>query len=237
MNSISVFFPCYNDAEAIGSMVILAFEVLSNMSSDYEVIVVDDGSTDASRDILRELKLKYKERLKVIEHKKNIGYGGALRTGFKNAAKELIFYTDGDGQYDVRELKKLVAVMSDEVDMVNGFKTKRSDPCYRLLIGIIYHKVTSFMFNLKIKDVDCDFRLIRKRIFEKVNLEYNSGVICVEMVKKMQDAGFRFKEVGVSHYSRTHGKSQFFNFKRIFKTCIDLLTLWWKLVGMKIMRR
>mgnify|MGYP001605102971 CR=1 FL=1 len=233
MYSISVFFPCYNDAGTIGSMVILAFEVLSEISEDYEVIVVDDGSTDASRDILKELKIRYKDRFRVIEHEKNMGYGGALRTGFKNAAKELIFYTDGDAQYDVRELKKLLALMGDDTDVVNGFKTKRSDPYYRVLIGKIYHNLMKSMFNLKIRDVDCDFRLMRKRIFEKINLEYASGVICVEMVKKIQDAGFRFREVGVTHYFRAYGKSQFFNFKRIIDVGAHILILWWKLVVIK----
>lgn len=228
--SISVFFPCYNDAGTIGSMVILAFEVLREIANDYEVIVVNDGSTDASKDILRELKAEYKERLKVIEHEKNKGYGGALQAGFKNAAKKFIFYTDGDAQYDIRELEKLVALMGDDVDVVNGFKTKRSDPWYRILIGRAYHNIIKIIFGLKIRDVDCDFRLMRRGIFEKVKLEYNSGVICVEMIKKIQNAGFKFKEVGVSHYFRTYGKSQFFNFRRIFKVGVDVLFLWWKLV-------
>ena len=237
MHSISVFFPCYNDAGTIASMVILAFDVLGEICDDYEVIVVDDGSTDASKDVLEELKIKYKDRFKIIRHEKNRGYGGALRTGFKNATKELIFYTDGDAQYDVRELKKLLSLMSNEVDIVNGFKTNRSDPYYRVLIGKMYHGIMKIMFNLKIRDVDCDFRLIRRKVFEKVKLEYNTGLICVEMIRKFQDAGLRFKEVGVSHYFRTYGRSQFFNFRRIFRVALGIITLWWNLMVLKRSRR
>lgn len=235
--SLSVFFPCYNDAGTIATMVVLAFKILAEISDDFEVIVIDDGSSDASREVLEALKLKYDGRFKVVMHKKNEGYDAALRTGFVNATKEFVFYTDGDAQYDVRELKKLVALIGGGADIINGFKINRKDPYYRILIGKIYHNIMKIIFNLKIKDVDCDFRLMRKRVFEKITLEYNSGVICLEMVKKLQDAGFKFKEVGVSHYFRAYGKSQLFNFKRIFKVGVDILNLWWKLIILKRFRR
>jgi glycosyltransferase involved in cell wall biosynthesis len=173
--------------------------------------------------------------VKVVHHKKNRGYGGALRTGFAEARKEFIFYTDGDAQYDVRELKKLVRAMRDDIDIVNGYKIKRHDPWYRLVIGKLYHAVTRFAFGFTIRDVDCDFRLLRREIFGKIQLKHNSGVICVEMIKKIHDAGFRFAEVPVTHFFRASGKSTFFKFSRIFRVGIDLTKLWWRLVVLKML--
>jgi len=227
--SITAFCPCYNDGGTIASMVLLMDETCRELTDDYEIIVVDDGSTDHSRMVLEELKSRY-EKLRVILHEKNKGYGGALRSGFAAAKKELIFYTDGDFQYDVTELKNLLPAMKDGVDIVNGYKVARADPLHRKIIGRIYHYLMKLLFGFKIRDVDCDFRLIRRYVFDKINLKYNSGVICIELVKKLQDAGFKFAEVPVSHYFRAYGKSQFFNFKRVLKVGINIIQLWWELV-------
>ncbi|MGQ9493175.1 MAG: glycosyltransferase family 2 protein [Anaerolineae bacterium] len=227
--SISVFFPAYNDGGTIASMVISALLTLRELTDDYEVIVVNDGSADYTPEILEELARVY-ENVRVIHHERNKGYGGALRTGFAKATKDLIFYTDGDAQYDARELKVLYPALVDGVDMVNGYKISRSDPWYRTVIGRIYHWIAKLSFGLKLRDVDCDFRLMRREIFDKVHLESNSGVICVEMMKKIQDAGFVIAEVPVHHYHRVYGRSQFFNFRRTFRVGYDLLRLWVKLV-------
>lgn len=226
---ISAFFPCYNDAGTIASMVELSMITLKKITNRYEVIVVDDGSSDWSRTILKSL-AKNNPSLKLIFHDKNQGYGGALISGFKNSSGELIFYTDGDFQYDVSELEKLYLKLDGRVDIVQGYKVKRNDPWYRIVIGDVYNFGVKFLFGIRIKDVDCDFRLIRKKVFEKVNLSHKSGVITVEMVKKIQDAGFKFSEVPVSHFHRTYGRSQIFNFKRITRILIELTVLWKELV-------
>jgi glycosyltransferase involved in cell wall biosynthesis len=230
MPGLSVFFPAYNDGGTIASLVITAVTVAGSLTPDFEVIVVNDGSSDDTPKILDELAKIYPDHVRIVHHAKNRGYGGALRTGFATAAKDLVFYTDGDAQYDPAEMTALWSRMTDDVDWVNGWKISRSDPLHRIVIGRLYHHMVKLLFGLKVRDVDCDFRLMRRRIFEVVQLEKNSGVICLEMMKKFQDAGFRVAEHPVHHYHRTYGKSQFFNFRRIFKTAVDVIKLWWVLV-------
>jgi glycosyltransferase involved in cell wall biosynthesis len=209
-------------------MVLSAVLVLQSLTDDYEVIVVNDGSSDYTKDILGELERKY-EAVRIVHHEKNRGYGGALRTGFSTAAKDFIFYTDGDAQYDVRDLPALWEQMRDGVDMVQGYKISRSDPLHRVIIGRTYHWMAKLAFGLRLRDVDCDFRLMRRSIFDRVELKSDSGVICVEMMKKIQDAGFKISEVPVRHYHRAYGRSQFFNFRRIFRVARDLSKLWLQL--------
>jgi glycosyltransferase involved in cell wall biosynthesis len=230
MPGLSVFFPAYNDAGTIASLVITSVKVAATLTPDYEVIVVNDGSSDDTPRILDELATIYPAHVRIVHHPKNRGYGGALRTGFATATKDFVFYTDGDAQYDPSEMTVLWSKMTDEVDWVNGWKISRADPLHRIVIGRVYHHMVKLLFGLKVRDVDCDFRLMRRRIFDVVQLEKDSGVICLEMMKKFQDAGFRVAEHPVHHYHRTYGKSQFFNFRRIFKTAIDVMKLWWALV-------
>jgi len=226
---LSVFFPAYNDSGTIASMVIRAVQAASELTPDYEVIVVNDGSVDATPEIVDELARTY-PRVRVVHHANNRGYGGALQTGFRSASKELIFYTDGDAQYDPAELAVLWAKMTPGTDLVNGYKISRADPLHRIFIGRLYHHIVRALFGLTIRDVDCDFRLMRRAIFERIDLEKTSGVICLEMMKKIEDAGFRIVEVPVHHYHRAFGKSQFFNFRRIAKTGVDVMRLWFALV-------
>ncbi|MFI5176936.1 MAG: glycosyltransferase family 2 protein [Vicinamibacterales bacterium] len=233
---LSIFFPAYNDAGTIASLVITARKTAQKLTPDFEIIVVDDGSADATSDIADELARTYPD-VRVIHHPKNRGYGGALRTGFASAEKELIFYTDGDAQYDPAELEALWPSMVEGVDLVNGHKVSRSDPLHRVIIGKIYHWTVKILFALKVRDVDCDFRLLRRSIFDSVHLEHNSGVICLEMMKKIQDAGFRVAEVPVHHYHRAFGKSQFFNVRRLIRTAVDVAVLWFQLVVLGRHRR
>ena len=132
--------------------------------------------------------------------------------------------------YDVRrnewqDMQPEVQPPTDKNDAVLTY-----DPLHRVVIGRIYHHTVKLLFGLKVRDIDCDFRLMRRRIFDQVRLEKNSGVICLEMMKKFKDAGFRVAEVPVHHYHRTHGTSQFFNFRRVARTGVDVLKLWWALV-------
>jgi len=227
---LSVFFPAYNDGGTIASLVIRAVQVARSLTPDFEVIVVNDGSSDSTPQILDELVALYPDVVRIVHHPQNRGYGGALRSGFAAATKDLIFYTDGDAQYDPAEMTLLWRRVAPDVDWVNGYKISRSDPMHRIVIGRLYHHIVKTLFGFKVRDVDCDFRLIRRRVFDIVRLEKNSGVICLEMMKKFGDAGLRVAEVPVHHFHRAHGKSQFFNVSRVFRTGVDVLRLWWSLV-------
>ena len=226
---LSIFFPAYNDSGTIASLVITALQTARGLTTDFEVIIVNDGSADATARIADELARTYPE-VRVVHHERNRGYGGALQSGFNASTRELVFYTDGDAQYDPSEMTRLWHALDDTIDLVNGYKISRSDPVHRIVIGRIYHHTVRLLFGLQVRDVDCDFRLLRRSIFQQVLLEKNSGVICLEMMKKIQDAGFHIAEVPVHHYHRAYGKSQFFNFRRLFKTAVDVARLWFALV-------
>ena len=227
--SISVFFPCYNDGQTIGDLVTEAERQLQQLTDEYELIVVNDGSRDNSADVLRALQLQV-PRLKVVTHDRNRGYGAALRSGFANATRDVVFYTDGDGQYDVRELPILLMLLTDDTHFVNGIKMTRQDPLYRVHIGSIHRFLMRWSFWLPVNDVDCDFRLIRRSILDRIELRSSSGSICVELVKNAQRAGAEFREVSVHHYARKWGASQFFRPGRIVKTYLDLAGSWLQLM-------
>lgn len=228
--SISVFFPAYNDGGTIPSMVMTALITCRQFTDDYEVIVINDGSKDYTPEVLDELARVYPEHVRIIHHPQNRGYGGALRSGFAAATKDLVFYTDGDAQYDPHEMTLLIDLMKPGVDVVNGYKIERNDPLHRIIIGKTYHWLVKTAFGLHIRDTDCDFRLIRRVCFDDIELKSSSGTIALELVKKLQDAGFKFVEVPVHHFHRAYGKSQFFNFPRLWRTGVQLIELWWRLV-------
>jgi glycosyltransferase involved in cell wall biosynthesis len=229
ISSVSAVFPAYNDGGTIPSMVLTALMALRQVTDDYEIIVTDDGSTDHTAEILGEMAERYPE-LRVIHHPHNLGYGAALQTGFNTATKDWVFYTDGDAQYNPLELVNLVEALSDGVDIVNGYKIARSDPLMRKVIGRLYHYMVSIAFGIHLRDVDCDFRLMRRSALMQLGLESRSGAICLELVKKFQDRGCVIAEVPVHHYHRQYGRSQFFNFRRILRVARQLLVLYWKLV-------
>src|SRR5437899_5187111 len=230
--SITAFFPCYNDSGTIASVVITADRTLRVLADDYEIIVGDDASTDNSVAILEELRRLY-PRLRVLHHAVNHGYGGNLRSMFAESTKDLIFYTDGDAQYDPAELAALYSHLGPDVDVVQGWKMGRGDPMHRKIIGRVYHHFVKWWFGLHLRDVDCDFRLFRRHVLESFPLESNSGCITVEMMTRIEQNGFRVYEVPVHHYHRAYGGSQFFNFPRVARTLSELSWLWIKLKLLK----
>ena len=225
-----MFFPAYNDAPSISTLVDKAFAVLRERAADFEVIVVNDGSRDGTAAALAALAERHGPAFRVVTHAENRGYGVALRSGFAAARKDFVFYTDGDGQYDVGELPKLLDCMAPGVGLVNGYKLERRDPWHRIVIGNIYNRFARLVFRIRLRDIDCDFRLIRRSLLDEMRLSSTSGTICVELVRKLELSGNRVVEVGVHHYPRLHGRSQFFRFRSLATTLYQLSRLYVRLV-------
>lgn len=222
--SLTIFFPCYNDEGTIDRLVIDAFSVGFELTDDLEVVVVDDGSLDGSRRLLEGMRRDH-PNLRLIRHEKNRGYGAALRSGFEAATKAWVFYTDGDGQYDVNDLPDL-ARASEAVDVVNGYKVNRADPWHREVLGKLYAAGVHKAFAIPIRDIDCDFRLIRTSMVQQLDLRSDSGSICVELICGLADLGATFREVPVSHHRRQFGRSEFFRFGRVVRTILQLISLY-----------
>ena len=227
--SISAMFPCYNDADTIGGLVDDVYAALEPLTEHLEVIVVNDGSRDTSRDVLDALAAE-RPWLRPIHHEVNRGYGGALITGFTAARHDWIFYTDGDAQYDASEAALLVPLATEAVDIVQGYKIGRGDSWYRKVIGRCYHHTVKLLFRLPARDTDCDFRLFRRQLIVDRPLTSTSGVICVEMMRSFTERGARFVETPVHHYHRPSGRSQFFRLPAVARSARQLLQLWWRMI-------
>jgi glycosyltransferase involved in cell wall biosynthesis len=232
--SLSVFFPAYNDAPSLPGLLAKTFAALEAHVVDYEVIVVNDGSYDDTAAVLEQLRGHYGALLRVVTHPRNRGYGGALRSGFEAATKEFVFYTDGDSQYDVGELPRLLDMVGPATGLVNGYKLERNDPAHRIWIGKTYNFCARLLFRIRIRDIDCDYRLIRRALLERIHLTSTSGTICVELVRKLEMTGCEVVETGVHHYARLYGRSQFFRLQSLATTLYELVRLWVRVV---ILRR
>ncbi|HWQ53893.1 MAG TPA: glycosyltransferase family 2 protein [Bryobacteraceae bacterium] len=237
VRSLSVFFPAYNDAPSLPGLLAKTFEVLREHLPDYEVIVVNDGSSDDTAQVLQRLQVQYSPHLRIITHETNRGYGGALRSGLEAASKEFVFYTDGDGQYDPCELPLLMALMRPGVGFVNGYKLQRQDPRHRIWIGAAYNLFARTLFRIRIRDIDCDYRLIRRDLLDDFRLTSTSGTVCVELVRKLELSGCEIAEVGVHHYPRLYGSSQFFRIRSLATTFAQLGLLYGRLVLLAPFRR
>jgi glycosyltransferase involved in cell wall biosynthesis len=234
-SSLSVFFPAYNDAPSLPNLIGKAFAILAQHVEDYEVIVVNDGSFDDTGAVLAELGRRYGPRMRVITHSENRGYGGALRSGFQAATKEWVFYTDGDGQYDVAEMPRLLAEIRPGVGLVNGFKLERHDPLHRIWIGRVYNSFARTLFRIRLSDIDCDYRLVRRDLLKDADLTSTSGTVCVELVRKLELTACGVVEVGVHHYPRLYGRSQFFRVRSLATTLQQLIRLHFRIVMVPVL--
>lgn len=235
IKNLSVFFPAYNEEGSIENTVLKAQEVLEKLNLKYEIIIVDDGSTDQTAKIADNL-AKQNQNIRVIHHSKNLGYGEALKSGFYNAKYDTICYTDGDGQFDFSEVTKFLEKITDH-DLVIGYRIKRQDPFFRILFKKGWKLSLLIFFGLTLKDVDCGFKMIRKAVLEKIpHLESSRGaMINAELAIKTKKYGFKVVQVGVSHYPRLSGKPTGASLPVISKSYLDLWKLWWKLKDQKIL--
>lgn len=225
---LSVFFPMYNEEGNVEETVEKAVSVLNSLNlDDWEILIVDDGSKDSTLE--KAVKLSQQYNKVKVHHQENGGYGAALRSGFYNTKFDWVTYTDGDGQFDFTEVKRLLD-KTDIADVVIGFRIKRKDPSYR----IIFQKGWAFslfvFFGLKLKDVDCGFKLVKREVLETIpKLESTrGGMINAELAIKAAKFGFRVNQVGVTHYPRKSGKPTGASFSVIIQSYLDLLRLWWK---------
>jgi len=203
--SISVFFPMHNEEGNIEPQVQAALGVLQGYTDDFEVIVVDDGSTDRTGEIADRLQAE-NEGVRAVHHPTNRGYGGAVKSGFEAATKELVFFTDGDRQFDLNELGLLLERIEDH-DVVLGFRIKRSDAFHRSVNTFLWHRLVRLLFGLRVRDIDCAFKLFRREVLERIGrLETEGAVLSTELLVKISRAGFRVAEVGVHHYPRPTGE-------------------------------
>jgi len=229
LTKLSLFFPAYNEEANLKETVEKAIPVLSKVANKFELIIVDDGSKDRTGEIADKLAKKY-SFIRVIHHRSNKGYGEALKSGFYSAKYEWIVFTDSDGQLDFSEVAKLIEVKND-VDIVVGYRLDRQDSLVRKLFGTGWTMLANLLLGTKVRDVDCAFKLINKKVIETIpRLESTrGGMISPELLGRAIKAGFKIKEVGVHHFSRTKGKQSGAELKVILKSFIDLGKLWWQI--------
>lgn len=224
---ITAFFPAHNEEANIGELAKKTSKVLSELCEEYEIIVVNDGSKDKTKEVVENL-MKEDKHIRLINHEVNKGYGAALKSGFYNAKYEWIFFTDGDGQFDVSEIKKLID-LSKDCDIATGYRIKRQDPIHRKINAFAWGTLVKLLFGFKVKDVDCAFKLIKKEIIDKIQLEADGAMISTELLAKANKLGYRIKEVGVNHYPRKAGKQTGAKLKVILRAFKELFKLYGKL--------
>jgi glycosyltransferase involved in cell wall biosynthesis len=221
--SISVFFPCYNEQDNVERTVEQALAVLKKLNADFEVIIVDDGSSDTTGQIADEISSR-DSRVKVVHHPTNLGYGAALQSGFKAATKELVFYTDGDGQFDINEMPPLLP-LTEQYDIVSGYRLNRQDSFIRKINGWCWTKLVCWMFGMKIRDVDCAFKLYKRKIFDNIKLSSTGALIDTEILARAIRKGYSITQKGVHHYPRTAGAQTGANLKVILRAFKELFKL------------
>jgi glycosyltransferase involved in cell wall biosynthesis len=222
--SISVFFPCYNEQGNVTGMVEQTLAVLEKLNADFEVIIVDDGSSDDTGKIADELS-GGNDRIKVVHHRTNLGYGAALQSGFKAATKELVFYTDGDGQFDIKEMPGLLDLM-EQCDIVSCYRLNRQDNLVRRINAWCWTKLVCLLFGMKIRDIDCAFKLYKREIFDTFKLVSTGALIDAEVLARSVRKGYRVVQQGVHHYPRTAGAQTGANLRVILRAFKELFGLW-----------
>jgi len=228
---LTFFFPAYNEEENVERTVELALEKIAPMvGGSLEVLIIDDGSSDRTPQLADALAAA-DDRVRV-HHQPNRGYGGALKAGFDNSEGELISFSDGDLQFDLEELRRLLDRLEDTskpVDVVIGYRIKRRDPFHRLFIAKTYNTIVSVAFGLRVRDIDCAMKLFRREVFDGLPLNAEGPFLSAELLIKLRARGVRMAQVGVNHYPRAAGTNTGASFLKILRTFRDLALLRWAL--------
>ncbi|MBI4579720.1 MAG: glycosyltransferase family 2 protein [Planctomycetes bacterium] len=220
---ISLFFPCYNEEANVEATVRDALETCESLFSDYEIIIVDDGSRDRTGQIADRLAAEH-DRVRAVHNQPNRGYGGALQRGFLEARKPWVFFTDGDGQFDIREIGLLVE-LTDRHDGVVGYRLDRQDSLMRKLNAWCWTTLCNCVFGMRFKDIDCAFKLLPRRLFDEIPLHSQGAMISAELLARATRKGYRIGQVGVHHRARAAGTPTGANPRVILRAFVELFKL------------
>ena len=221
--SLTVFFPCYNEEANVERTTLAALKVCRRIARDFEVIIVNDGSTDQTQAIADRLAGEHPQ-VRAVHISPNGGYGAALQRGFREATKEWIFYTDGDGQFDIEEIDLLLPLMRD-YDVISAFRLDRKESLVRKLNGFCWTTLVSLVFNLRLRDIDCAFKMYPRKLINEMELKSTGALIDAEMLARAKYMGYRIGQVGVHHYPRTAGDSTGANLRVILRAFKELFQL------------
>ncbi len=222
-DSLSVFFPCYNEQDNIRRVYESAAKVLGNLGMDYELILVDDGSTDQTPQIMEAIAAA-DPRVKLVRHPANLGYGAALQSGIRAATKTLVFYTDSDGQFDLSELPPLLPLMQ-RYDGVSCFRLDRRDGLHRKFNAWCWTRLVCLLFRMEFKDINCAFKLFKRRMFDGMELRSAGALINAEILARATRRGYAITQVGVHHFPRTRGRQTGAHPRVIFRAFRELVKL------------
>ena len=225
VTSLSFFFPACNEEAHVERLVRNAQRLLPEVAQNWEIIPVNDGSTDGTQAIFARLAKDDPDHVRPVHHETNRGYGSAVISGLENSRYDLIFFTDGDNQFDPRELPLLIE-KTDEADLIIGFRKNRKDPLPRKLFGYLWGTLVTMLFGFKAKDVNCAFKLVQRAVIDKIKFTSNGAMISTELLAKAHKLGFRVAEVGVTHYPRTAGKQTGAQWKVIARAFKELFALY-----------
>ncbi len=227
LSSLSVFFPCFNEALNIPILVQDAAEFLPKIAKKYEIIIIDDGSIDNTVQVVKELQKKY-PFLRLIRHKTNKGYGAALKTGFKQSKYDWVFFTDGDLQFDIKELEKFLPY-TKKFNIIVGYRVSRYEGFIRSLNAFLWRVYMNFLFSINVKDIDCAFKLIKKQVLDKTDLVSDSAFISAELLYKIKKQGYDIMQIPVLHRPRLYGKPTGAKLKVILKALRDSIKAFFKI--------
>ena len=221
--SLTIFYPCYNEEANIERVTRAAVEIAREVADDAEVIIVNDGSKDRTAEIADRLAAEIPE-VRAVHNNPNLGYGGALQRGFREATKNWIFYTDGDGQFDFKELPKLLPLLETH-DAVSCYRLDRQDSFMRKLNAFAWSTLVNMLFHIGLRDIDCAFKIYPRTFIEQITMHSQGALIDTEMLAKARNLGLRIAQLGVHHYPRTAGEQSGANLKVILRAFRELFRL------------
>jgi glycosyltransferase involved in cell wall biosynthesis len=222
--NLSVVLLCYNDAGTIGDCVVSAFELLTPITSALEIIVVEDGSRDNSREVLNRLTERY-TNLEVLVHERNQGYGRSLAEGIRAAQNQYVLCVDGDNQFDFKDAVRLLELADGRYQIISGNRRPRADPWYRRILGWIHNRGVRLFFDLQVEDVDCGFKLLDRRSAQSLFPIRSNLAAWVELMANAQRNRYRCANFVIHHRPRMSGKSTVFNFRSMTRMAWEIVSL------------